>query len=441
VSGDNNTDHKLDPDETWIFEATGTAAPGQYSNMGNVTGKSPINQTVTDEDPSHYFGQKPGISIITMTNLTDNDSPPGLFVPVGDAVTWTYTVNNTGNVNLSNVKVVDDKGVIVTYVSGDTNGDGYLNLTETWIFQAAGTATAGQYTNLGSVTGTPPVGPDVSDSNPDNYFGQKPGISMVKTTNSTDNDLPPGMFVPVGDTVTWTYTVTWKYNVTNTGNVNLTNVTVRDDQLGVIGTISLLLPGQSQTLTETGSALAGQYENMGNVTGEPPVGPDANDEDPSHYFGQAPGIALVKTTNGQDSNSPPGPYIPEGDTVTWTYNVTNTGNVNLSNITVIDDVLGLVGTIPSLLPGESITLTSTGPASKGQYSNLSNASGTPPVGPDVSDEDPSHYFGQAPGIALVKTTNGQDANTPTGPIIPVGGTVTWKYNVTNTGNVNLKTSR
>jgi hypothetical protein len=35
----------------------GTATAGQYQNIGTVTGKSPKNTTVTDSDPSHYYGK------------------------------------------------------------------------------------------------------------------------------------------------------------------------------------------------------------------------------------------------------------------------------------------------------------------------------------------------------------------------------------------------
>ena len=42
-----------------------------------------------------------------------------------------------------------------------------------------------------------------------------------------------------------------------------------------------------------------------------------------------------------------------------------------------------------------------------------------------------------PGIDIEKHTNGEDADTPTGPIIPVGDPVLWEYIVTNTGNLPL----
>lgn len=40
-------------------------------------------------------------------------------------------------------------------------------------------------------------------------------------------------------------------------------------------------------------------------------------------------------------------------------------------------------------------------------------------------------------IALDKHTNGQDADTPPGPLVLVGDAVEWTYHVTNTGNITL----
>src|SRR5207244_790236 len=119
-----------------------------------------------------------------------------------------------------------------------------------------GTAVAGQYTNIGSVTATPPSGPPVTDSNPDHYFGQTPSISIAKLTNGTNNDTGTGPFVATGSTVTWTY------NVTNTGNVALTNVTITDDKVGFICTLSgTLAAGGTGSCTKTGIAVPGQYTN------------------------------------------------------------------------------------------------------------------------------------------------------------------------------------
>ena len=133
--------------------------------------------------------------------------------------------------------------------------------------------------------------------------------------------------------------IIWTYVVTNTGNVTLSDVAVTDDQ-GVAVTCPATrrsAPSSEMTCTATGTAQAGQYANLGTVTAVDPFGTVVTDDDPSHYFGVAPGIDLVKQTNGVDAETAPGPFIPVGGPVTWTYLVTNTGGLVLNNIVVIDD--------------------------------------------------------------------------------------------------------
>ena len=48
-------------------------------------------------------------------------------------------------------------------------------------------------------------------------------------------------------------------------------------------------------------------------------------------------VRIKKSTNGQDADEAPGPTIPVGTAVTWQYLVTNTGNVGLTNVVVVDD--------------------------------------------------------------------------------------------------------
>ena len=348
--------------------------------------------------------QQPGIALKKYTNGEDADDPTGPLVPVGSTVTWTYVVSNTGNVPLTAIEVTDNiPGVTPVYVSGDTNANDALDLTESWLFQATGIAVAGQYANIGTVTGTPPAGPNVTDEDPSHYFGVLPGIAIKKYTNGEDADTPTGPVLLVGSTVTWTY------QVSNTGNVPLSAVNVTDNIAGVIPTYisgdtngnTLLDLDELWLFRATGTAVAGQYANIGTVTGTPPTGPAVTDEDPSHYFGALPGIAIKKYTNGEDADTPTGPTLTEGDTVTWTYIVSNTGNVPLTAVTVTDNIPGVTPTYVSgdtnsdnVLDLDEVWLfRAEGTAIVGQYANIGTARGTPPLGPDVTDEDPSHYFG------------------------------------------------
>ncbi|WP_158599226.1 hypothetical protein, partial [Methanohalophilus sp. RSK] len=444
-SGDDG-DNILQTDEVWIYNATGISVAGQYKNNATVTGEYGLI-TVTDEDPSHYFGVNSSIDIEKATNGEDADTPTGPYVTVGGDVVWTYNVTNTGNSNLTDIMVQDNMGVTPSYVSGDTNDDLVMEPGEVWMYNATGTAEEGQYANLGNVTGTDPTEADVTDEDPSHYFGSTPLIDIEKSTNGDDADTPTGPFIPVGDDVEWVY------NVTNTGNVNLSSIDVQDNITGVTPAYlsgdtnddGIMEPGEVWMYNATGIAEEGQYANLGNVTGTPEVGENVTDEDPSHYFGSTPLIDIEKSTNGDDADTPTGPLVPVGDDVEWVYNVTNTGNVNLSSIDVQDNITGVTPAYLSgdtnddgiMEPGEVWMYNATGIAEEGQYANLGNVTGTPEVGENVTDEDPSHYFGSTPLIDIEKSTNGDDADTPTGPLVPVGDDVEWVYNVTNTGNVNL----
>ena len=234
--------------------------------------------------------------------------------------------------------------------------------------------------------------------------------------------------------------VTWTYVVTNTGNVTLSNIDVADDQPGV--TVSCpsgsLAPGTSKTCTATGTAERGPYANLGSVTATDPFGTDVTDTDPSHYFGAASGIDIEKSTNGADADNAPGPVVPIGNPITWTYVVTNTGDTPLTGVAVTDDQ-GVTVTCPqaNLAPNESMTCTApAATAEPGQYENVGTARASSPTR-IVRDSDASHYFGEDASIDIEKSTNGADADNAPGPFVTVGDRVTWIYDVTNTGNVPL----
>jgi hypothetical protein len=108
-----------------------------------------------------------------------------------------------------------------------------------------------------------------------------------------------------------------------------------------------------------------------------------------------PTLTIEKSTNGVDADIPPGPTLLVGQVVTWTYTVTNTGNVSLGSISVTDDVIGVVSCPKTKLnPDEAMSCEATGTAQEGLYSNLGtvNAEYLALMIP-VSDSDASHYTG------------------------------------------------
>jgi len=97
----------------------------------------------------------------------------------GDTVTYTYEVTNAGNIELSGITLTDDK-VSPVYVSGD-DGNGLLDLTETWIYTATAAPT-NTITNTATVKGTDPLGKVVSATD---------SVTVVVTVR-VSMDIKPG---------------------------------------------------------------------------------------------------------------------------------------------------------------------------------------------------------------------------------------------------------
>ncbi len=371
--------------ESFNCTASDVAIAGQYANIGTVMATLPDASEVTDSDPSHYFGQAaPAVTIEKHTNDEDADTAPGPSLPVGSTVDWTYEITNIGTEDLIEIVVTDDQGVSVSCPGTDLAPGASMTCT------ASGIVQPGQYMNLGTVEALLPDESGVVASDPSHYYGQT--LELIKRTNGVQAPGPPGPTVAPGSTVNWTY------EVTNPGPATVTGLSVTDDQ-GVVVTCSqaTLAAGESVTCTASGPAIAGQYANVGTATATLPLGGVITVNDASHYFGNP--IAIEKSTNGVDADTPPGVAVPPGDPVTWTYEVTNLGSDPLTDVTVTDDQ-GVTVTCPqtTLAAGESMTCTANGIAIAGQYANLGTVEGTLPSTATVSASDPSHYFGQDTSI-------------------------------------------
>jgi hypothetical protein len=432
-------DRSLVPTETAECDVVTISTGNQYRNIGIAVGTGPFNN-VGSLDPSHYFGTDSDVIINKYTNGSDADAVPGIYVPIGDPIEWTYNVANVGNNALSAIAVTDD-------LEGDISCDfTTLAVGEQGVCTVdGGPAVLGQYSGVGSVTAVDSAEAPLSDDDPSNYFGYLSAINIEKATNGDDADTGTGPMVHVGDPVTWTFVVT------NPGNVPLSDIGLVDDRgvepifMGGDTNSDLLLdPDETWTYEVSGTAVEGQYESSATVTGRDLFIDDVSHSDSSHYLGIVSKIAIEKATNGQDADTPPGPTIESGESVVWTYVVSNPGTVPLAGVTVTDDQ-GLVPVYVDgdtngddlLDPGETWTYEASGAAVAGQYANVATATGADPLDLVVEATDPSHYSGFGAGIDVENATNGFDADTPPGVEVLVGDPVTWTYVVGNTGDVAL----
>ena len=314
----------------------------------------------------------------------------------------------------------------------------------------AATSVAGLTPNIAEVATTGAGGPSI-DTDPAGYFGAAPAIDVEKSTNFIDADTPAeAPQIPVGDRIVWIY------EITNTGNVDLGGFTLSDDQQGTPGctkptlpvgtTINCFLEGTAEF---TGDLPNGVYVNnaavsssvgVHTIAGGAALIQDVTDADPSHYQGMQPRIDIEKSTNGEDADFPTGPFVVPGSGVTWEYVTTNTGNVTLDEVEVLDPVLGtVVCTVTDFIPGQQLVCEASGTGVEGQYTNGGIAVGIVTLNPPlVMDFDLSHYLGASGTINLEKHTNGIDADTvEESPYIDVGTEVTWSYIVRNEGNTTM----
>ena len=209
-------------------------------------------------------------------------------------MTFTYVVTNTGNVPLANVVVTDDKLGPITSFTGDTNGNGLLDLTETWTYTTdrhRPGRPADQRRHRHRPGPQHPARPSPTTTRPTTSATPRRSTSSSSSTARTPT-AATGPHVAAGSTVTFTYVVT------NTGNVPLANVVVSDDKLGPITSFTgdtngngLLDLTETWTYTQTATALAGQQTNVGTVTAQDannPPGTTVTDNNPANYFGDAP---------------------------------------------------------------------------------------------------------------------------------------------------------
>lgn len=232
----------------------------------------------------------------------------------------------------------------------------------------------GSVYNEASTTGTPPKGLDKPTDDDDVTITSNriPGIELGKKADTEIYEL--------GQEVTYTFTVT------NTGNVTLIDVVVEDPMFKeVVLEKTTLLPKESTTGTATivmtqSNVDAGKVYNHAEATGTPPEGlePPKDDDDVTITTERIPKIELLKEADKE--------VYKLGEIVTYTFTVTNTGNVTLVDVVVNDPMFEeVVLEKTTLLPGESTTGSAKytvveKDVKAGQIENTATTTGTPPQG-------------------------------------------------------------
>ena len=125
-----------------------------------------------DIDAGMYVTPKPSIDITKTTNGGDVSN-----IVVGDTITWSYLVKNSGNTIISNIKVTDDKEGVVDC------GNDTLRPGQSMTCTKVGVAILGAYKNIGKVEGITPNGEKVSCQDESSYVGHEAPVELGSIGN------------------------------------------------------------------------------------------------------------------------------------------------------------------------------------------------------------------------------------------------------------------
>ena len=435
---------------TLVAEVTADALTGAdptVRNTASVTLDNVTESTATTENTVY----NPAWTVAKDLLYVNGSTPAAdRAVKTGDVLTYAITVKNTGNCDLSGLTITDtlnvdgvDQALTVTDAEGTTVTAFDLTKGATAVFYAT-------YTVKDSDTrlvNTADVGGKTDDE--ETILARNELWTVDKTIAAINGETPEdGQTVKAGDALTYAVTVT------NMGNCYLTGLKVEDTflvdgepvQLTLTGDRNPanfdLAKGEAITFTATYTVEDDDKELSNTAT----VGDETDTIDTD--VDDNPQWTLDKALADKEGNPVTGkqPSCKPGDTVFYVITAVNTGNVDLTGLTISDLFLvDGVDMTDALITDEALTEsfdlakgeTKTFHASyvvKATDKVLSNT-----VTSDGREDEVITEVEDAPAWTVEKSVlyvNGKEVSAE--QTYNVGDKVTYAIVVTNTGNCDVK---
>jgi hypothetical protein len=196
VSGDTNSNGKLDPGETWVFTCTISNITANTTVTAWGSGTGALSGILVTGNPTCTNSSTVICSSAERTSVSITVINPGTFLlkKAQVNITYTYYEKNTGNDVISSPSVSDDHCATVTQVTtgspahnvGDSNADGKLDPGEIWKFTCSASSTEGvdyDVTNTATGSGTDSLGSAVPSTNESDSV-------RVQVTHTAPNAFP-----------------------------------------------------------------------------------------------------------------------------------------------------------------------------------------------------------------------------------------------------------
>ena len=409
---------------------------GTFTNNVKAT-FSGVDKEYTGTDTVDKFEEsRPHMTITKVTK----DAGKNHIYKLGETINYVITVENDGNLTLTNVKIED----ALTGNAGenawtiDTFAPGEKQTFETSYVVTEADVIAGKVVN--NATGEA-ENPDPKKEETPVTPGEKedpvetpnPGLTVIKTSDKTGE-------VKLGDKITYTITVT------NNGNVTISGVKLEDSLTGDDWTLGNIKPGETVTKKTTYTVtekdiIAGKVENHATATGKEPGGKDITGEGEKTVTTEEsnPQITVTKETTSTPKN---GKTYALGEKITYKITAKNTGNLTLTDVTVSDELTGNTGDKAfkidgNFKPGEEATFEASYTVKESDLGktvvNEATAAGktTDPKNPEPgvtpgTTEDPVDQKNPAMTITKKVTDKKEEYQ--------IGDTVEYKITVKNIGN-------
>jgi LPXTG-site transpeptidase (sortase) family protein len=451
-------DNFLDPGEQISCESE-YSITSQDVTTGSVTNlaQASAGGISSNEDQVYVPYNTPPDLKIVKSNDTDSNGT------IGTSFIWTLTVLNEGDTDavfsagerILTDSLPDGASYGTPSVSETTSIVGQANITCNIVNRVLDCSADGSAVTIGGSTGsfkvsvsvdpvnggnlenTASIDPDlhINETNEDNnsdintVFIAGPGLDIIKKVSIDQTNWLDRVTLTAGEPVYF------KISVSNTGNVPLSGISILDNQCTLEGPTGDTNTDENLDVTEIWeytcsiNAQAGSHTNTASANSNETT----RDESSAEYFGNDADLSIQKKVSSDNSSWQDDISINIGSAVYYQIALTNTGNIPLTNVNVIDNNCSLnsptgdANTNSQLDTDETWIYTCSVTAESGEHTNTATVTSDQSSQKDES----AKYFGQDADLTIEKDADLTDVSVQ-------GEVITYTIRVSNIGNVNLK---
>lgn len=389
---------------------------GSIVNTASATDGTTTSPTVT---ATVNAVQSRALSIV-------KDSTTTSFSATGVSVPYTFAVTNAGNTTLTAAVTVSDSRIAPVSCpalpAGGLAPGASITCTGSYTTSQAD-LDSGSVVNTASASSGPTTSPTSTHTLPAN---QSRSLSITKTPS-------PATYSAVGQTISYSFVVR------NTGNITIpagSPISVADDKIASVTCPAMPAGGlaPNATLTCTASATvtqanldAGSITNIASATDGIVTSPATS---ATVSAVQSPVLTIVKSSTSTT-------YATVGQTIPYSFEVTNSGNITLTSVVTVSDSRIASVSCPALpvgglAPGASITCSGSyavtqADLNSGSIVNTASASSGTTTSPSTTHTITGT---QTRSLGIVKSST-------TASFSSAGVSIPYSFAVTNTGNVTL----